>query len=273
MAIDIIEPWWEQRQGSEAMDLAVTASRSWLIMTDDGEDGVDVLMDSNLLPAIGASWSAEHDDWRASSRRFTQDPIDPRKWSVVIEYTNRGLPSEKPLDVLWATVERRVPLIKDLAGELIATSAGEAFDPPGEDEETDIQLTITKNILAPDWAPATTMAYRNKVNSEVFRGFGVGKVLLRKITAKELVDGTTDYVAVTYEFMINEKGWLHKPLDAGFLQAGKKKIMIEGREVTKPWPLDGAGAPLPKDFDPLTDPVYLEFEIKGQADFGDLDLE
>lgn len=274
---------WENRKGDEKADGdAKSYTRVWRVITNNALDGKQtVFLDTiGQIPGLGDTYATEVEvdtDVSVKSRQAVQDNEDPRVWIVTIEYDEKDLtPLTAPLDVSWDTTTKRVAMTEDIFGDAILNSAGEAFDPPPEEEVYLEKLTITKNLATyPDFS-----AYRGKMNLNTFYGRAPQTVKLTSTKGQKQNDGGLEYYRATFEFVYDPDGWVFAPLDQGYKELGVNDLADEvlrqildvyGHPTTKPWLLDGAGHaqanPTPASA------VYLAYDVVGIADFDDLGLE
>ena len=145
----------------------------------------------------------------------------------------------------------------------VVNSAGETFDTLPQRLKKGIEITITRNQAS--FSAATLQTYDKTVNSGsvTIDGYSVpaGMLLMTGIDGPKVVENGTTYYRVTYKMALNADGWHDYPLDVGYTElvsgVPKKIIDAESREVSKPWPLDGAGAKAALVTDP---PAILDFE-------------
>lgn len=274
--IDRVEEHWEGRRATHKADGPTTYTRVFLVVTDDPLDGAQLVRQATGVPSIGDLYVTEtesDDTCVCVSVDPNQDGEDPRKWTVTCEYTDetKENPVDEPARKTWGSTARRVPLERDLDGDPIVNSANEPFDPPPEDEEYDLTLTITRNEATFD--PLTIRAYQNKVNDAEFFDFPAGEVKCNEIVASDQERDDEAFVQVTYKFQIREGGWQLELLDQGFRQldgAAVVNILDErGQFLTKPTLLDGNGHAT----EPGDPAFYLTYTVKGSVDFSPLGLE
>lgn len=127
----------------------------------------------------------------------------------------------------------------------VCNSAGEPFDPPLEIERTFLTLRITRNQANFDQNKA--QSFKSQMNSDTFFGFEAGKCKCKSITATNQYEKGRHFWRVTYFFEIRDS-WDYEILDAGYWElVGGERVEIKfpnGRPLSAPWPLDGAGAKL-----------------------------
>lgn len=217
-----------------------------------------------------------------------QDTQDPFLWRAVAQYSSLITrpdihsienPLLRPWEVSWSSTNIMIPASRDREGNWVINSAGELFDPPPEEEEYRLVLTVTRNEVYFD--PNTIRKYKGKVNSQPWIGIAKGQARMVDLSSTKKFEGGFWFWPTTYIWHIREprpgfkpeEAWALNLLDRGFYELDdslppKLKIATDvlGRPVTQPVLLDGSGHKLAKD----ADPVYLTFHIHGQADFNDL---
>ena len=163
-------------------------------------------------------------------------------------------PISRPAEIEWgegsySEVVTKATLVTaagaEVADQPVANSAGEPFDPPLEVEKTFLTLRITVNRA--NFSPSTVSSYSNKTNSDTFFGFEAGKVKCRSVTAISQFEKGRHFWRITASFEIRDS-WDYELLDAGYWEivAGAREEITfpNGRPLSAPWPLDGAGTKL-----------------------------
>jgi hypothetical protein len=160
---------------------------------------------------------------------------------------------------------------EDKDGKAVVNSANDYFDPPITKDQSRPVLTLTRNEQT--FNPDLAAQFKDHTNSGGFFGWDVGQVKCSNIVPNEEYHPEIGvYYSVSYEFQFEPKGWKRKVLDQGLrkLTSGKQdNILIKGLPVQSPALLDGHGQPN----DPAADPVFLEFTVYDEVDFGSLNLE
>lgn len=179
----------------------------------------------------------------------------------------------------------------------ITNSAGIAFDPPAERENSIEVIRITRNQAVPN----PNKAYRNMVNADAF---GISKPLYNfnrsfgpyvgKITAVDSVFGIQNkqrYYRNTTELQIHPRTWRRQFLDQGIMRrvtdgdkddAGNTISASDtsvagyvhyrpikdpdGSFITTPVPLDGDGQPLA----PGKPHVFIEYSVDYEVPFSNI---
>lgn len=225
-----------------------------------------VIMDSQFdtitevlaaLPGIGA---AHPDDSKATCHKRRAQTHDKAKmiWLATVDYKRDG-PSTDPLndtvDHEWGTTASTEPFYKDKDGDAILNSAGDYYDEGIKDTVSRWGVTITQNVA---FMPAWVSSYRDAVNSDavVIDGYAV-PIEVAKIASIKLgkIETRNDTEYRVFTLVINIKDatetWVREVLDRGMrckdpADATKRIPCVtdDGRDVTKPVLLDGAGAQL-----------------------------
>lgn len=176
-----------------------------------------------------------------------------------------GLPWDAPADISTHSQKDKRAILLDLDGNMIASSAGEPYDPVQEVDDTHYILRIVKNFLNIDLP--FNASYRDAVNSDVFFGCAPETVKVETPGAMErLWFGPQKYFRLTWEFAlksnddISEPGspiailddWRIKLYDYGMYKlvgvAPNQKLEaitdLHGAKLTAPRLLDNNGAVL-----------------------------
>lgn len=176
-----------------------------------------------------------------------------------------GLPWEAPAEISTHSQKDKKPILLDLDGNLISSSAGEPYDPVQEVDNTHYLLRIVKNFLNIDIPFNAT--YRDAVNSDVFFGCAPETVKVEVPgTFERLWFGPQKYFRLTWEFSllsgddISAPGspiaviddWRIKLYDYGMYKlvgvAPNQKLVpikgLDGVPLTAPRLLDNAGGVL-----------------------------
>lgn len=204
-----------------------------------------------------------------------------------------GLPWEAPADISTHSAKDKKPILLDLDGNLIASSAGEPYDPVQEVDDTHYILRIVKNFLNID-IPFNA-SYRDTVNSDVFFGCQPESVKVETPGVFErLWFGPQKYFRLTWEFSllsgddISSPGssvavfddWRRKLYDYGMYKLvgvvpNQKLVAIkglDGRELAAPRLLNNAGAVLPIGQPPELRRWPLGYRVYRSQPFGALGL-
>lgn len=200
-------------------------------------------------------------------------------WRAVLKYTNNpgGLPARdpgdptllpwnEPADIELYSAKDKESYLYDLDGNLIASSAGEPYDPVQERDLTKYMLRIAYNTQFVD--PYTYSYYTDAINTDAFFGCDPYTVKVETPGAiKKLWFGTIAYYNVTWEFSIDPKGYRQKLYDYGMYRkvgsgaTAKLEVLrdLHGHPITAPRLLNGSGA-----INPIgTAPVYIKPDPTG----------
>lgn len=231
---------------------------------------------------------------------------NPYLWDVSAEWRVNTPSKRDPADLQKQPDQRRekwscrcvpVPFAPyvDLAGKLLASSAGQPFDPVIE------QPIICDEITIQRWEPEchriTQRAYVDCVNAALWCGAAMGTALMQNIAVFDEYLGGNYWFNTTYTILIKPRYYLTLPKgtsitiggfdpeyipDVGTLEWATidsqtklvaitrldpltKKPFYDGRPAF----LDGAGKELPRDANGLylSDPVFREFHLKNRVSF------
>ena len=178
-------------------------------------------------------------------------------------------PLLRPAEVSIYTVKQMMVATRDNAGQLIRNSAGAPFDPPAEYEDVRLGIDIVRNQLR--FNASLIGAFVGAINSTAWLSFPAKTVRCMDITAKRSFENGFFFWVVTYKFEYKSDKW--NPVYV--LDQGAYATDIDGNPIRI---LDKYGNPMPKglldnngnqlDFD--ADPVFIPFDLYGEADFADL---
>lgn len=272
-------------KASEDKDGYSTYVQKWQVLTDSRGDGPKTVKAYPGLPARGSNYaipSGEADEYCAFTGRtvdLASEDDTLKKWLVVVTFSNKpdegskkdpeqspGDPVDDPPQISTYAVKEKEPFLKDLNGDMIASSAGEPYDPVQERDATRYMLRIVRNVADVD--PAFWAGYRDAINSDVFFGCAPETVKVETPgTFEVLYAGGRKYYKVTWEFSlrsgedISDPGaaiaeldnWRLKLYDYGMYKlvgdAPNQTLValkdLSGNTLTAPRLLDGEGGVLP----------------------------
>lgn len=251
--------------------------RYFRVRTTSKLDGPATVGGATGLPELYDSYETDTE----SDDTASVISIEPREedkciWTVEVRYSTEtgdeaksaDNPLSRPTEISFSSQKYTRPLVRawgtgkittiNVEGEeqlystsalttAVINSAGEAFDPPIEMDDSRPTLTFTRNEGGFDTLlPAT---YQDAVNSDSFFGYNPLTVKCSRISAVSTFESGFSYWKVTYEFEINFNTWRFMPLDQGtrYKDAnGKVQNAFDrnGAPVSKPILLNGAGRPL-----------------------------
>jgi hypothetical protein len=212
----------------------------------------------------------------------------PTKWLVTAEYSQTVVgdvtdPLAQPADVAWEVLENQREIDTDLDGNPIASSAGEPYDPPIVETESDPVLVWTKNFATATVTASWLLGWADKTNSASVtvnsETVGIGEALQIGVPRADFVEGregVSAYWRVTFRIAIRVGGganaWKRKILDQGyrFLNGSGQLVLATdeaGRPMNQPMLLNGSGGKLTSG-----SPVFRTFRTKGTKAFMELGL-
>jgi hypothetical protein len=256
---------------SEDANQFATYTSTYELHTSERTDGPALIRQYASLPSVGSTYSTPHGDSDGSAvankRDFTYRELDDtaKLWRAIIQFTNNpgGLPARDPSDptvfpwnepaeIETYTVKDKEPVLFDLNGKLIASSAGEPYDPVQERDRTRFTLRIARNVQFSDVGNNAT--YRDCINADPFFGCAPFTVKVDSPgVVKRLWFGGTPYYHETWEFAINTDGWLTRLYDYGMYRkvgdganASLEAIRdLHNQPLSAPRLLNGTGGLLP----------------------------
>ncbi len=223
------------------------------------------------------------------------EAADGRQWEVTLKYetlTGGGSLSPDPLsrapEVEWDQSSEEIPLFKDFSSTPLEfkNSAGFPFESVPTRERALATLSYTRNESVSHFAGTVLplLVYDYVVNSATFTidGISIPALYARlKIRASKQTEGAVTYYRVTYTFEFrpgqpgySTDGWRERYLDLGYHEvpiSGLKPVTIkdgEGKEISEPYPLDGAGHKKPSQTDPPA--VLGPFKLYREVSFSPL---
>lgn len=266
-------------------------TRLFDIYCDSANDGPKTILDHPSTPQVGDlygfgnefdalipldSISCDREGW---GNHETYGKV--YKWILRCDYkypSNTGQPPAQIENPLQRPVEvSGVPFItskftnKDVNGTVIKNSAKEAFVDPFEIPHTEFEIEFIRNEAI---SPANTaLYYTNKINSQAIWGGDEHTWLCTGITFQLVYEGTYTYYRVTYRFRYNPAKHVLKVIDNGFNQLVggvlKPILLADGTRPVEPFKLDGSGAKLSDN----ADPVFLDdIDIYDETPFSALSL-
>ena len=143
---------------------------------------------------------------------------DGKFWQVTANYDN-NISEEDEQDAQQEDPLQRAPkyriewgqytkiLERDIDGLPIQNTAGDKFDPPLEDEDSRLVVTVTRNESASAFNSIVGLAYdyKNTVNSDTFLGQPPGSWRMMPILTGDIqTENDISYYQVTYAFELKE---------------------------------------------------------------------
>lgn len=259
--------------------LTRTYERAYLVTCDSKEDCEVDIWNSELTPGFGASFAK---DVAAVLKTFNvsrnPDPIEPDNgtsneawWQWVLKAswtTDKDDANDKPTypdtpaKISYSWDKKEVPLVYDRENVPVLNTAKDPYDPPVMIEFPIPVKTITVNLPASMYSASWQNQYFMAINSEAYDGWGEKQVMVQDITAAQEYytddnDNDVMYWVVTIKLAFNALGWQPRILSTGYRElvddtsegaeeGAKKKIVItiEGKEASRPVPLDEDGKKL-----------------------------
>jgi hypothetical protein len=271
-----------------------TASVLYQVITDSISDGMKTILASEDLPQRNDHYTFQDEEdtqlFLSNREAVLREPDKSRcLWNVTCTFTSRptGGDSDKeenngnPLDMRpkmsTYTSKDRKAILSDLDGQVIASSAGEPYDPVQEIDNTRVYFRIVRNVLESnaEW----NTRWKDKVNSDAWGGFPAGSLKVETpgtVSVLYMGDGTP-YYEETWEFAIAEfdeenqvyKDWKIRLYDYGMYQIvdGERFNLVDqdGEWLTSAAFLDGAGVVLGIGDPPVELPAFRVYESRSFA--------
>ena len=193
-------------------------------------------------------------------------------YRVVVFYRSIANPLDIPPEYEWIFANTNEPVDIDAHGLPMLNSSDETNDPPITVEITDLILRYRRNSAT--FNPNIALAYLNRsVNDDLFLGVDPGIAHLTRWTGKHIFR-PLEYFIETLEIRFRGDGWRVRRLDRGYrTKASTDEVGVEitddnGQPITQPVLLDGKGARLADN----ADPVYNQYEIMRPFPYANLNI-
>lgn len=273
------------QEGSRGQDWTRKYTRTWLVTSNDANDGPQTILSYASLPVPHQSYVTGNDsDLGARLVNITARRKDPDEdktlWVVVAEYDSTVEekdedPMKRPWEYRGSFEEYTRATVQDIDGNRIQTSSKEDFTPPPQIEVTMPEITITRNES--QLGLSLMLEYVNSVNDRAWFGVDEGQAKIKSIAWERVVENTElgdrIYYRKTYIVQFCPDGWELELLDQGLYNTSvnnerRKTLDADRQPITKPVPLDGQGGVLSVE----DDPVFLTFNVRKRKDFSRLNL-
>ncbi len=283
-----------------------TYSRTFLVVTSDGNDGANTVLSAAGLPGRLQPYSTVDEldsEALVVDRDARQLNKSARHWEVDIFYSTDVDKEKEELvgdpdgageggvaigDILLEPavvtfgfeVFRTIAVsgFDDTGDEVpIENSAQQPFDPPLMKDESRPVLTVERNQLTFD--PLQAIAFQDAINADKFIGAEEGQVKVKGITARKEIapwDPEIKFWRVAYIFVFRKDGWDLEPLDHGtqIVDPNDSSSYIPHTKdgVVTDVKLDGAGSPLTTDTTSKK-PKFLRFRVYEEKNFSELGID
>lgn len=223
-----------QRKGMLAEIVNRQYIKRLLVTTNDYLDGPETILGTSGIPTLGESYILGNDaDVLATCVKVQVNPLDvPLLWEVVATYdTSRVVdaffdnPLNQPPEVSWSFAGHTRPMVRDIRGVPVLSSAGNAFDPPYEYEDSRPVVSIVRNEAY--FNSALAIAYQDACNADVFGPAGIYQARMVSISGQRQADVGISYYRVTYEIQFRRESFAVPILDQDFRG-------IDGRQFRDP---------------------------------------
>ncbi len=300
MAVTFVRPLKRGRTGTrEAGAGKRTYTQTFIVGTDDPQDGsltARTAIDPNGGPVIPQPLTfyvaGNEFDLGAFVKSVEAHEIGETGmlWEVTVTADSempeppkdQENPLDRPPEVSWSFAQFQRVAEKDITGKAIVNSAGQAFDPPVQIDDSRPVCNIDRNEDAFD--PTVIFQYKDAINSDALDIGGLavlpGQAKMSNISARRQFENSQFYWKVSYEIHIKSDGWALSILDQGLYKEGVNNKPTPctddaGNEVSVPVLLDGQGGQLalpPAPPGQTGAPVFLTFEVYTQLPFEALAL-
>ena len=202
----------EDARERERGDLEV--SITWVVTTDDPNDGPLTVLAAPGLPAMHAHYAIGNDvntSLTVRERNPNRTANNRQVWEVECVYSSRTdtadfadpNPFARPPQVSWTTQPFQAVAKYDLYGTPLTNVINEEFDPPYMADDMRLTLSYTRNEATNDIP--FIFSYRNTVNSDQFAGFAPGEAKMAGIEASRHVENKIVYWETTYTIQFKNR--------------------------------------------------------------------
>jgi len=287
MPVSIVSERWSGRGSSEDQQARKVRRTFDVIATVPGSgDVLNEIRAHASIPKVGNAHPRITGQYCQNVN--VEQAEGPTKFLAVAEYSQKVVgdvtdPLNQPPDVGWEALENQREIDTDLDGNPIASSAGEPYDPPIVETESDPVLVWTKNFATSTVTASWLIGWAEKTNSGAVNVNGeaiaAGEALAIGVPRAEFVEGregVTAYFRVTFRIALRKgagaNAWKRKLLDQGyrFLNGSGQLVLFvdeSGKPLNQPALLNGSGGKLTSG-----SPVFRTFRTKGTKDFTELGL-
>ena len=263
------------------------ATLIYQVISDDRYDGPLTILAADGLPRRGSTYytSGEQDPWmfaKEATAELKEADKSRFVWLVTVPFSTvdsrdneghgrdptepKGDPLQERPRIWTTTTKTKRQMLTDVNGRVIASSAGEPYDPVQERDETKYLLHIQRNL--PEANVLLNDSYRDAVNSDNFWGLPPKTVKVEEPgLIEKLYDGSGRvFFRESWTFAISNTSWRLKLKDVGFNKlndAGDDYETIlgsDGKPLSSAVFLDGAGQPLAVGDDPVDLPEFDLYE-------------
>lgn len=258
-------------------------SLEWLIETDNKQDGPKTIqVQAQAFPTEplarvyqAYAYGNDYDEFMlAKSLRLRRDPKSQYLWHAIVEYDNTLDPGQKnqnpllrdPIDD-WDIEQFQRAITKDIDGVLLATPAGQPYDPPMEIDDSRPILTYTRNESS--W-PSQILTYQDAINSDTFLGVFPARTVKVNIRAAKRFENDVKFYETRYVFHFRYDGW-----DRVILNQGTKWKKSADSYVTHTLPPGQKPVLLNEDGTikaPSADPTYSTKKVYRRLPFAPLNI-
>lgn len=242
--------WVSERKGPVFELVNRRYRRTQIVITNDINDGPEVILASGTLPTIGNSYTLGNDlDTLAVCIDQQVEPTEnPFVWRVVSLYDSARVvdlalsnPLNLPAEVSWDFTNYDFALQRDGAGIPLKNSSGERFDPPVTIEDSRPVLRVSRNEAS--YNQANAILYQNAVNTDVFGPAQAYQAKITHISGQRMVDIGIVYWKVEYEVEFRWQTFALFLLDQGYRDANGHLFRdpIDWSPLANPTLLNGNG--------------------------------
>jgi hypothetical protein len=275
-------------------------STEYTVKSSVPNENRSLILNCGMLPVYGAP-HPENLTAICVSVRVIQSKDSPHHWDAVAEWKVNPTSKRDPVDNQKQPDQRRekwsfrgvlmpLSMFCDLDGKLLASSAGQPFDPVMQIQLVCDELTVQRYEL--ECRRGQQRGWINCANSGAWNGLAAGTALVENIVANDEYLYGSYWWNTTYSILYKPrfemtlpKGAAVKLPDMGTLQwaevNGETKLVpitrvdpISNKPFYdgRPAYLDGAGKELPRDSSGIytQDPVFGEFRMKNKFNFADM---
>ncbi len=152
-------------------------------------------------------------------------------------------PLRAPPELWWEEISHAVPVDRDLEGNPIENSAGDAFEGGAPVTRKSYVFNVVQNEIAFNIVKA--LLFADATNSDAFEGGKPGELLLLSMLPTQRYTRLSEYIPVHYRIEFRDKAiWGQRPFDFQRMDRGFQAWVNENDVVTRYAIRDAGGEPI-----------------------------
>lgn len=273
MAVLWVREHWEGRSGDIGVVGDRTATRTFVVRTNNENDTEQTILDSGLLPTPCIDVLPENGLYVCQNIEITNRESSAFFWDVEVTYSDEALdegectenPLNEPIKIRWNSVQYEQAIARDINNFAIINSAFDPFDPPPTKDDARWSIQVKLNVSV---VPSFVLGINNAINDSpvVIDGiaFAAGTLKVQGIRISEVQEqNNVLFREFEYELNFRPETWRLFLLDAGFQEivgSNKRRIYLDdGSRPSVPQALNGFGV---RHTNPTPfNAVFLPFDV------------